>query len=107
MNRAVERRMKKPRQSSYPMPAEDAGELARELDEFGYRETDDPDEADRRSYYKVERWDSAESQVLQLLHASNDLGRAWAVFTSETKRRPRGRHLLRQNIRVLRRWPPG
>jgi hypothetical protein len=27
-----------------------------ELSEFGYRETDDPDEADRRNYYKVEKW---------------------------------------------------
>ena len=81
-------------------------ELARELDEFGYRETDDPDEADRRCYYKVELWDSTESLVLQLLHASNDLGRARAVFASETNRRPRGRYLLRQNIRELQRWPP-
>jgi hypothetical protein len=37
--------MKSPRHSSYPMPAEDGKELARELSEFGYRETDDPDEA--------------------------------------------------------------
>jgi hypothetical protein len=68
--------MKKPRQSSYPMPVEDAEELAAELPEFGYRETDDADEADRRRYYKVELWDSTEQHVLQLLHASNDLGRA-------------------------------
>jgi hypothetical protein len=97
--------MRKPRHSSYPMPAEEAEELAAELSEFGDRETDDPDEANRRRYCKVERWDSAESQVLQLLHARNDLGRARAVFASETKRRPRGRYLLRQNIRVLQRWP--
>ena len=96
--------MKPPRQSSDPMPIEDAEELAAELSEFGFRETDDPD-ADRRRYYKVELWDLAESQVLQLLHASNDLGRARAVFGSETKRRPRGRHPLRQNIRVLESWP--
>jgi hypothetical protein len=36
------------------MPVEEAEELARELSEFGYRETTDPDEADRRRYYKVE-----------------------------------------------------
>jgi hypothetical protein len=79
--------MKSPRQSSYPMPLEDADELAAELSEFGYRETNDPDEADRRRHYKVELWDSTE-HVLQLLHASNDLGRAQVVFASETKRRP-------------------
>jgi hypothetical protein len=98
--------MKPPRQSSYPMPLEDAEELAAELSEFGYRETDDADDADRRRYYKVELWDSTEQHVLQLLHASNDLGRAQVVFASETKRRPRGRYTLRQNIRVLQRWPP-
>jgi hypothetical protein len=37
--------MKKPRLSSYPMPMKDVEELARELSEFGYRETDDPDDA--------------------------------------------------------------
>jgi hypothetical protein len=88
------------------MPAEDAEELARELGEFGYRETDDPDEADGRRYYKVEKWDAAEVHVTELLHASNDLSRARAVFASEKKRRPRGRYTLRQNIRVLERWPP-
>jgi hypothetical protein len=95
--------MKRPRQSSYPMAVE---ERARELEEFGFRETDNPDEADRRNYYKVERWDSTEQHVFQLLHASNDLSRAQVVFASETKRRPRGRHLLRQGSRVLKRWPP-
>jgi hypothetical protein len=88
------------------MRIEEAEELAGELSEFGYRETVDPDEADRRRYYKVELWDSTEQHVLQLLHASNDLGRAQVVFASETKRRPRGRYTLRQNVRVLKRWPP-
>jgi hypothetical protein len=98
--------MKRPRQSSYPMPIEDLDALAAELSEFGYSETDNADEADRRSYYKVEKWDSTEQHAFQLLHASNDLSRAQAVFMSETKRRPRGRYTLRQGIRVLQRWPP-
>jgi hypothetical protein len=68
--------------------------------------TDDPDDADRRRFYKVEKWDAAELHVEALLHASNDLRRARAVFATEKKRRPRGRYLLRQNIRVLDRWPP-
>ena len=59
--------MKRSRQSSYPMPIEDAEELARELDEFRYRETTDPDEADLRRFYKVERWDAAEMHVEGLL----------------------------------------
>jgi hypothetical protein len=55
------------------MRIEEAEELAGELDEFGYRETDDPDEADRRRYYKVEKWDAGEQHVVELIHASNDL----------------------------------
>jgi hypothetical protein len=78
-----------------------------ELSEFGCRETSDPDEADRRRLYKVEKWDADELHVEALLHASNDLSRAREVFAAEKKRRPRGRYLLRQNIRVLQRWPRG
>jgi hypothetical protein len=95
--------MKKPHHSSYPMPVE---ELAREFEEFGFRETDDPDEADRRNFCKVEKWDSTEQHVEALLRASNDLSRAREVFATEKKRRPRGRHTLRQGIRMLDRWPP-
>jgi hypothetical protein len=40
--------MKRSRQSNYPMPIEERQNLARELRQFGYRETDDADEADRR-----------------------------------------------------------
>jgi len=98
--------MKRPQGSSYPMPIEEREELARELEEFGYRETSDPDDADRRRFYKVEKWDSAELHIEALLHASNDLSRGRTVFTAEKARRPRGCYTLRQNIRVLDRWPP-
>jgi hypothetical protein len=98
--------MKRPHHSSYPMPVEEHDDLARELSEFGYRETDDPDEADRRRYYKVEKWDAAEMHVEALLYASNDLSKARAIFAAWKARRPRGRYLLRQTIRVLDRWPP-
>ena|SRR5215471_6954975 len=65
-----------------------------------------PDDADRRNYYKVEKWDSAELQIEALLHASNDLTRAREIFAAEKKHRSRGRYTLRQGIRVLDRWPP-
>jgi hypothetical protein len=81
--------------SSYPMSVEDRDELARELEQFGYREISDPDDADRCRFYEVEKWDAAELHVEALLHASNDL-----------TRRPRGHYTLRQGIRVLDRWPP-
>jgi hypothetical protein len=99
----TDRRFRKP---TYPMSVEDKDELAHELSEFGYRETSDPDDADRRNYYKVEKWDSVELHIEALLHASNDLTRARAMFAAGKKRRPCGRYTLRQGIRVLDRWPP-
>jgi hypothetical protein len=37
------------------MSIEDKDELAQEFAEFGYRETFDPNDADRRNFYKVEK----------------------------------------------------
>jgi len=45
--------MKRPRHSSYPMLVDERDDLARELGEYGYRETDDPDDAVRRRFYKI------------------------------------------------------
>jgi len=55
------------------MSIEDYDELAQEFAEFGYRETFDPTDADRRNFYKVEKWDAAELHIEALIHASNDL----------------------------------
>ena len=44
-----------------------------ELAEFGYRETSDPKDADRRNFYRLEKWDAAELHVERLIHASNHL----------------------------------
>ena len=88
------------------MSIEDKDELAREFSEFGYRDTPDPDVADRRNYYKVELWDATELHIKALIHASNDLTNARAIFTTQKMRRPRGHYTLRQGIRVLDRWPP-
>jgi hypothetical protein len=99
-------RVKEPRYSSYPMAVEEMAGLVAELSEFVYQETNDPDEADRQRFYKVERWDSAEQYVVELLYASNDLSKAKAMFAAWKDGRPRGRYTLRQGIRVLNRWPP-
>jgi len=101
--RSITRRFRK---ATYPMSIEDKDELAQEFAEFGYRETSDPTDADRRNFYKVEKWDAAELHVEALIHASNDLECARAIFASEKNRRPRGRYTLRQGLRVLERWPP-
>jgi hypothetical protein len=51
------------------MSIEDYDELAQEFAEFGYRETSDPTDADRRNFYKVEKWDAAELHVEALRSA--------------------------------------
>ena len=38
------------RKATYPMSIEDKDELAQEFAEFGYRETFDPNDADRRNF---------------------------------------------------------
>jgi hypothetical protein len=38
------------RKAGYPMSVDDKDELAHELSEFGYSETDDPDVADQRRF---------------------------------------------------------
>jgi hypothetical protein len=81
------------RKATYPTSIEYKDELAHEFAEFGYRETSDPKDADRRNFYKVEKWDAAELHVGGLIHASNDLVCARAIFDTEKKRRLRGRAL--------------
>jgi hypothetical protein len=57
------------RKATFPMSIEDKDELAQEFAEFGYRETFDPNDADRRNFYKVEKWDAAELHIEALIHA--------------------------------------
>ena len=97
--------MNKVRQSSYPMAAEEREDLARELEQFGYRETDDPDEADRRNFYKVEKWSRDGERVTELLFAGSSLDKAKRVFDRWAKHRPRIRMTIRQRTRVLQQWP--
>ena len=56
------------RNATYPMSIEDKDELAQEFAEFGYRETFDPNGADGRNFYKVEKWDAAELHIEVLIH---------------------------------------
>jgi hypothetical protein len=70
------------RDTNYPMAVEEMAKLAAYLSESVYRETNDPDEADRWRFYKVERWNSAEQHVVELLYANNDLSKAKAMFAA-------------------------
>jgi hypothetical protein len=68
-------------------------------------ETDDPNNADARNYYKVERWTNDGLYVAGMLYAGNDLERARNIFAAGIKRRPRARLTIRQRSQVLWNWP--
>jgi len=68
-------------------------------------ETDDPLYADRRNFYKVEKWSGDGLRVMLLLYAGNNLGKARRIFERTTKDRPRLRLTIRQRMRVLQEWP--
>jgi hypothetical protein len=71
----------------------------------GEEETVNPTYADARNFFKVERWDRDNLRVADLLYAGNRLEKARAIFNEVVRRRPRGRYMIRQGIRVLQRWP--
>ena len=68
-------------------------------------ETDDPNYADARRFYKVERWTNDGLYIAGMLYAGNDLQRARSIFAAGIKRRPRARLTIRQRSRVLWNWP--
>jgi hypothetical protein len=68
-------------------------------------ETDDPLYADRRNFYKVEKWSGDGLRVMLLLYAGNNLDKARRIFERTTKDRPRLRLTIRQRMRVVDEWP--
>lgn len=74
------------------------------MSNWSHETTDDPVYADRRNFYKVERWTKDGLHVSELLYAGNDLEKARAIFTAEKKFRPGRPYTIRQGIRVLANW---
>jgi hypothetical protein len=68
-------------------------------------ETDDPLYADRRNFYKVEKWSRDGLRVELVLYAGNNLDKARRIFKRAHKLRPRVRLTIRQRMRVLDEWP--
>ena len=75
-------------------------------DEWTYEEADDPLYADRRNFYKVEKWSRDGQRIEESLFAGSSLDKARRVFDRFTTRRPRSRLTIRQRTRVLPEWPP-
>jgi hypothetical protein len=76
-----------------------------EVTHWSYEETDDPVYADQRKFYKVEKWTRDGMQIERMIYAGNSVDRAREIFAGVVKRRPRGRYMIRQGIRVLDKWP--
>jgi hypothetical protein len=68
-------------------------------------ETDDPVYADRRNFYKVEKWSRDGQRIAELLFAGSSLDKARRIFERMVKHRPRIRMTIRQRTRVLQKWP--
>ena len=75
-------------------------------DHWSHEETDDPLYADRRNFYKVEKWSRDGRRIEELLLAGNSLDKARRVFGRFITKRPRSRLTIRQRSRVLQEWPP-
>jgi hypothetical protein len=75
------------------------------MSEGSDEQTDDPVYADRRNFYKVEKWSRDGLRVELMIYAGNDLDKASRIFEGTHKNRPRIRLTIRQRMRVLDEWP--
>ena len=71
--------------------------------DWSAEEIDNPLYADRRNFYKVEKWNGDGQRVEEMLFAGNSLAKA--QFERFIKKRPL-RLTIRQRTRVLQEWPP-
>ena len=69
-------------------------------------QTDDPQYADLRNFYKVEKWSRDSMRVEELLYAGSSLDKALTIFSTMVRHWPRIRLTIRQRTRVLQEWPP-
>jgi hypothetical protein len=75
------------------------------MTDWSDEETDNPVYADRRNFYKVEKWSRDGLRVELMLYAGNSLDKARHIFAQMVKHRPRIRLTVRQRMRVLDEWP--
>jgi hypothetical protein len=75
------------------------------MPDFPDEETDNPNAADDRNFYKLEKWTRDGMKIDRLLYAGNNLDKARDLFASAIKHRPRIRLTIRQRTRVLDEYP--
>jgi hypothetical protein len=73
--------------------------------DWSEEQTDDPLHADRRNFYKVEKWSRDGLRVELMLYAGSSLDKAQRIFAQIVKQRPGIRLTIRQRMRVLDEWP--
>jgi hypothetical protein len=73
--------------------------------DWSEEETEDPLYADRRNFYKVEKWSRDGLRIELMLYAGNKLDKARIIFERAAEHRPRIRLTIRQRMRVLDEWP--
>ena len=78
---------------------------AADMSNWADEETDDPLYADKRNFYKVEKWTRDDQRIERMLWAGNFIDKARQIFNAEVKRWPRIRLTIRQGIRILQQWP--
>ena len=75
------------------------------MNDWSDEETEEPLIADRRNFYKVEKWTKDGSKVDHMLYAGSSLDKAREVFAEAIYHRPRIRLTIRQRTLVLEQWP--
>jgi hypothetical protein len=73
-------------------------------DHWSLEETDEL-HADRRNFYKVEKWTEDGQHIKEMMFAVSDLAKAKRIFGRFIKKRPKSRLTIRQRGRVLIEWP--
>jgi hypothetical protein len=73
-------------------------------DHWSLEETDEL-HADRRNFYKVEKWTEDGQHIKEMMFAGSDLEKAKRIFGRFIKKRPTSRLTIRQRGRVLIEWP--
>jgi hypothetical protein len=69
------------------------------------RETFDPRKAWDRNFYMAEVWSRDGKKIEKMLYGGNRIEKAYSAFNDAVTRRPRGRYTVRQQSRVLAKWP--
>jgi hypothetical protein len=73
-------------------------------DHWSLEETDEL-HADRRNFYKVEKWTEDGQHIKEMMFAGSDLEKAKRIFARFIKKRPKSRLTIRQRGHVLIEWP--